>query len=32
VPKPDIALGTGLHGNVRVPFEFLQRLRDFEAS
>ncbi|MBV8709095.1 MAG: PHP domain-containing protein [Acidobacteriaceae bacterium] len=27
--KPDIDLGTGLRGNVRVPFEFLQRLREF---
>jgi 3',5'-nucleoside bisphosphate phosphatase len=27
-PKPDIALATGLHGNVRVPFEFLQRMRE----
>ena len=26
--KPDIDLGTGLRGNVRVPFEFLQRLRE----
>jgi hypothetical protein len=31
-PKPSIALGTGLHGNVRVPFEFLQRLRQFNSS
>ncbi len=28
--KPNINLGTGLRGNVRVPSEFLQRLRDFE--
>ncbi len=26
--KPNIKLGTGLHGNVRVPYEFLQRLRE----
>ena len=26
--KPAIALGTGLHGNLRVPAEFLQRLRE----
>jgi len=26
-PKPDIDLGTGLHGNVRVPREFLDRMR-----
>jgi predicted metal-dependent phosphoesterase TrpH len=25
--KPSIALGTGLRGNVRVPLDFLQRLR-----
>lgn len=25
--KPDIALGTGLRGNLRVPMEFLERLR-----
>ena len=31
-PKPSIALGTGLHGNVRVPFEFLERLRQFKSS
>ncbi len=29
--KPNIALGTGLHGNLRVPAEFLQRLRDVRA-
>ena len=27
--KPNVDLGTGLHGNVRVPSEFLQRLREF---
>ena len=27
-PKPDIDLGTGLHGNVRVPREFLDRMRE----
>jgi 3',5'-nucleoside bisphosphate phosphatase len=27
--KPNIDLGTGLRGNVRVPSEFLQRLREF---
>ena len=27
--KPNIDLGTGLRGNVRVPAEFLQRLREF---
>lgn len=27
--KPNINLGTGLRGNVRVPAEFLQRLREF---
>lgn len=27
--KPAISLGTGLHGNLRVPAEFLQRLREF---
>ncbi|HEX4748602.1 MAG TPA: PHP domain-containing protein [Bryobacteraceae bacterium] len=27
-PKPNVALGTGLNGNVRVPFEFLERLRE----
>lgn len=26
-PKPDVALGTGLHGNLRVPREFLDRMR-----
>lgn len=26
--KPDIALGTGLRGNLRVPLEFLERLRE----
>jgi predicted metal-dependent phosphoesterase TrpH len=26
-PKAAVALGTGLHGNVRVPLEFLERLR-----
>ncbi len=26
--KPSIALGTGLHGNLRVPAEFLHRLRE----
>ncbi len=26
-PKPDIELGTGLNGNVRVPLEFLERMR-----
>jgi predicted metal-dependent phosphoesterase TrpH len=26
--KPSIALGTGLHGNLRVPLEFLERLRE----
>ena len=26
--KPGVALGTGLHGNVRVPFEFLNPLRN----
>ena len=25
--KPDIDLGTGSHGNVRVPLEFLEALR-----
>ncbi len=29
--KPDIDLGTGLNGNVRVPREFVDRLRDFAA-
>jgi predicted metal-dependent phosphoesterase TrpH len=28
-PKPDIQLGTGLNGNVRVPREFVDRLRAF---
>jgi 3',5'-nucleoside bisphosphate phosphatase len=27
-PKPDIDLGTGLKGNVRVPREFLDRMRE----
>ena len=27
--KPNIDLGTALRGNVRVPFEFLQRRREF---
>ena len=27
--KPNIELGTGLRGNVRVPVEFLQRMREF---
>jgi 3',5'-nucleoside bisphosphate phosphatase len=27
--KPNIDLGTGLRGNVRVPVEFLQRMREF---
>jgi len=31
-PKPSIALGTGLHGNVRVPVEFLDALREFKSS
>lgn len=31
LPKPDIALGTGLNGNLRVPREFLDRMRDFAA-
>jgi len=26
-PKPNVALGTGLRGNLRVPLEFLERLR-----
>lgn len=29
--KPNIALGTGLNGNVRVPAEFLERLRAFSG-
>lgn len=28
--KPAIALGTGLHGNLRVPLEFLDRLREVD--
>lgn len=28
-PKPDIELGTGMKGNVRVPREFLDRMRKF---
>jgi hypothetical protein len=31
-PKPAIALGTGLRGNIRVPVEFLERLRQFKSS
>lgn len=27
--KPDVYIGTGLNGNVRVPCEFVDRLRDF---
>ena len=27
-PKPNVALGTGLNGNVRVPFAFLERMRE----
>ncbi len=27
--KPDIQLGTGLRGNIRVPADFLARMRDF---
>jgi 3',5'-nucleoside bisphosphate phosphatase len=30
--KPDIDLGTGLHGNVRVPREFLDRMRELPAE
>ena len=30
--KPNIVLGTGLHGNVRVPLEFLERLRASAAA
>lgn len=30
-PKPGIELGTGLNGNLRVPREFLDRLRAFRA-
>ena len=30
--KPNIDLGTGLRGNVRVPAEFLQRLREYSPS
>jgi predicted metal-dependent phosphoesterase TrpH len=30
-PKPDIDLGTGLSGNVRVPGEFLDRMREAAA-
>lgn len=26
-PKPDVQLGTGIRGNVRVPSEFLERMR-----
>lgn len=29
--KPDIDLGTGLNGNIRVPHEFLDRMREFAA-
>ena len=29
--KPNIELGTGLRSNVRVPTEFLQRMREFAA-
>jgi 3',5'-nucleoside bisphosphate phosphatase len=29
--KPDIDLGTGLNGNVRVPREFLDRMREWAA-
>ena len=28
-PKPNIDLGTGLKGNIRVPFEFLERMRQY---
>lgn len=31
-PKPDIDLGTGLNGNVRVPREFLDRMRAFAVE
>lgn len=31
-PKPDIELGTGLHGNVRVPREFLDRMRELPVE
>ncbi len=31
-PKPDIKLGTGLNGNLRVPREFLDRMRAFIAQ
>ncbi len=31
-PKPDIDLGTGLRGNVRVPAEFLDRMRERAAQ
>jgi hypothetical protein len=27
-PKPNVELGTGINGNVRIPFEFLERLRE----
>jgi len=31
-PKPGISLGTGLDGNVRVPVEFVERLRAFSVA
>lgn len=31
-PKPDIHIGTGLNGNVRVPYEFVDHLRDFAGK
>lgn len=30
-PKPDIQLGTGLNGNLRIPMEFLDRMRQSAA-
>ena len=30
--KPDIRLGTGYHGNIRVPLEFLRAMRSFVTA
>lgn len=32
VIKPDVDLGTGIQGNVRVPAEFLERMRSWQAA